>query len=237
MRRCLASLALLAACGDDVAPTGLRPLVPDPDVETGCVPQVEGRARVKVVECAEELVPGALAAGRVGDFVLENGHVRVIVRGPGAGYYLHGTSGGGIVDAVRKTPEGMSEDLVKEILPAIDLAVGAFDELVITEAGNDRPAPRGGGGRVAGPGGRGGEGRADSTWSLGFEETKPGVWKVNRITPVSLPYGSPTNPAALTGTPRAGHPPGGPEPGVGRAFRRMDRKSLARQREGGRMGP
>jgi hypothetical protein len=28
-------------------------------------------------------------------------------------------------------------------------------------------------------------GTASSTWSLGFQETEPGVWKVNRITPVS----------------------------------------------------
>ncbi len=29
-------------------------------------------------------------------------------------------------------------------------------------------------------------GTANSTWSLGFQETEPGVWKVNRITPVSM---------------------------------------------------
>jgi ketosteroid isomerase-like protein len=32
-------------------------------------------------------------------------------------------------------------------------------------------------------------GTADSTWSLGFQETAPGIWKVNRITPVSVPEG------------------------------------------------
>lgn len=30
---------------------------------------------------------------------------------------------------------------------------------------------------------------ANSSWSLGFRETGPGVWKVNRITPVSVPGG------------------------------------------------
>jgi hypothetical protein len=30
-------------------------------------------------------------------------------------------------------------------------------------------------------------GTADSVWSLGFQETEPGVWKVNRITPVQIP--------------------------------------------------
>jgi ketosteroid isomerase-like protein len=33
-------------------------------------------------------------------------------------------------------------------------------------------------------------GTANSTWSLGFQETSPGTWKVNRITPVSLPDGA-----------------------------------------------
>ncbi len=32
-------------------------------------------------------------------------------------------------------------------------------------------------------------GTANSTWSLGFQETEPGVWKVNRITPVSMAEG------------------------------------------------
>lgn len=33
-------------------------------------------------------------------------------------------------------------------------------------------------------------GTANSTWSLGFQETAPGVWKVNRITPISIPSGA-----------------------------------------------
>jgi hypothetical protein len=32
-------------------------------------------------------------------------------------------------------------------------------------------------------------GTANSTWSLGFQETERGVWKVNRITPVSMTQG------------------------------------------------
>lgn len=36
---------------------------------------------------------------------------------------------------------------------------------------------------------------SNSTWSLGFQETAPGVWKVSRITPVSLPGGRDALPA------------------------------------------
>jgi hypothetical protein len=32
-------------------------------------------------------------------------------------------------------------------------------------------------------------GTAVTTWSLGFQETEPGIWKVNRISPVSMPAG------------------------------------------------
>jgi ketosteroid isomerase-like protein len=57
-------------------------------------------------------------------------------------------------------------------------------------------------GSVQGPFGLGGAGTANTTWSLGFEETKPGVWMVNRITPISLPF----NVAATINTPKI--PPG-----------------------------
>jgi hypothetical protein len=30
---------------------------------------------------------------------------------------------------------------------------------------------------------------AMTAWSLGFQETEPGIWKINRITPVSMPSG------------------------------------------------
>lgn len=42
-------------------------------------------------------------------------------------------------------------------------------------------------------------GTANSMWSLGFEEASPGAWKVNRITPVSLPNGSISVPRSFSG--------------------------------------
>ncbi len=39
-----------------------------------------------------------------------------------------------------------------------------------------------------------------TTWSLGFQETAPGVWKVNRISPVSMPAGILALPSGLPST-------------------------------------
>jgi hypothetical protein len=127
----------LAGCGSEGA-TGPGPLVPDPAVVTTCAPGPvpAGATRAKPIACAEELIGGRLAGGRLGDFLLENDRVRVIVRAGGDGYYLHGTHGGGVVDAAVVG----GEDLVKELIPAVDFTVGAFDELVITEAGDDAAA-------------------------------------------------------------------------------------------------
>jgi len=136
MHRGLLLILIAAGCGDD-GPPAPEPLTPDPDVETGCTSRPgPGQTRAKVVACDDELIGGRLAGGRIGDFLLENEHVRVIVRGGDTGYYLLGAGPGGIIDAA--SADG--EDLVKEILPAIDLAVGALDELVIVEAGDDGPA-------------------------------------------------------------------------------------------------
>ena len=128
----------IAGCGDNHDLSGPRPLVPDPAVVVGCVPGPlgAGATRAKVVACSEELIGGRLAGGRVGDFVLENAKLRAIIRGRGEGFYQHGSFGGGLVDVAAVG----GEDLIKEIQPTIDLAVGAFDELVITEAGDDGDA-------------------------------------------------------------------------------------------------
>ncbi len=96
-------------------------------------------------------------------------------------------------------------------------------------------------GTVQGPLGFGDlAGADDSSWSLGFEETKPGVWKVNRITPMSARF----NPALLAGgvaphQPETAPPPemdpslltGEPNRGRSRGEFRMTRKSMTRERQ------
>lgn len=135
----LLAVAAAVGCGggdDDVLQP--EPLVDDPAVATGCLadPPAAGTARAKRVACAEELPPGRLTAGRIGDVVLQNARITVVIRGAGEGYYLPGTQLGGIVDAARAG----GEDVLKEIQPVVDLNAGGFTELAITEAGDDGPA-------------------------------------------------------------------------------------------------
>jgi ketosteroid isomerase-like protein len=76
-------------------------------------------------------------------------------------------------------------------------------------------------------------GTADSTWSLGFQETGPGEWKVNRITPVLVPEGvrNIAAPSYRPGGPGVGRPgdglPYGPTQARARGMRFRDRPSAA----------
>jgi len=65
-------------------------------------------------------------------------------------------------------------------------------------------------------------GSATTDWSLGFQETKPGIWKVCRITPITLPYETLTVPRSAPprgprsgGLTRLGLEPGGTHRGSG----------------------
>ncbi len=136
-RMLLATLLLWPACGgdDDLTPPELRE---DPAITSGCLPDAVGTgvSRAKAVDCVAELPAGRLVSGRVGDIMLENSRLRIIIRGFGAGYYFMGTKAGGIVDAARHG----SVDLIKEVIPLFNFNGGGFTEFVITEAGDDGPA-------------------------------------------------------------------------------------------------
>jgi hypothetical protein len=130
---------LAAGCGDDDnGPLEPLELVADPAVQTGCLPDPPGagQTRAKLVDCLDERPDGRLASGRIGDIVLANSKIQVVIRGFGEGYFFPGTKAGGIVDAARIG----GEDILKEIQPILELNAGAFDEFVITEAGDDGPA-------------------------------------------------------------------------------------------------
>ncbi len=149
----LAFAIAATSCGgdDDVAPAdastdagldaGPTPLEftaqPDPAERSDCAERpVPGIARAKHVTCADELVPGSLAMGRLGDIVLENARVRFVVRtGPEAASTI-GAFGGGIVDAAALG----GVDQVKEILPLFDFATARATDVVVTDAGDDDAA-------------------------------------------------------------------------------------------------
>ncbi len=139
----VAAGALLCAIGcggdDDVdGPVGPQPLVEDPAVATGCLPDPlgPGQSRAKRIACVEERPAGRLASGRIGDVVLENDRIEVVVRGFGDGFVFPGTTAGGIVDAARLG----RDDQLKEIQPIVELNAGGYTEFAITEAGDDGPA-------------------------------------------------------------------------------------------------
>jgi hypothetical protein len=125
---------------------------PDPDA---CAPRRlgPGEVRARRVACAEELIGGPKAIGRVGDFLLENARVRFIVRGGPEGHFLLGTTGGGLVDADLVRPDGEpGQDALHELAtaPSFNVIVperaevvahGADGEAVVAIAGAVRPMP------------------------------------------------------------------------------------------------
>jgi hypothetical protein len=137
-RALLLSLAATAlACGDNLEGPPAR-LEDDPAIEQGCRPLAADFpfSRLKRVACAEELPEGLLVAGRVGDILLENDKVQVVVRGHGEGYLFPETPPGGIVDAARRG----ADDQVKEIYPLVELNIADAEEIALVEAGDDGPA-------------------------------------------------------------------------------------------------
>ena len=143
------SLLLIVAigCGDDSAATSTdagpvemldTTAVPDPAERTDCMtaPPADGEALAKHVTCDEELLRGTVAMGRTGDVILANARVRFLIRGGDASATTIGAYAGGIVDAA---PHG-GVDLIKEILPALDISAIRPDAIVVTDAGGDGQA-------------------------------------------------------------------------------------------------
>lgn len=168
MRRVWPWLLLLAACDAPPpvadAPALRDPLVfeasPDPAEETACTSAPIRGARAKHVTCAAELAHGPLAMGRVGDVLIENAHVRFVIREGEVSATTLGGFGGAVIDAERQG----GSDRLKELFPLFDLATARATEIAVVDADEARvrvlfeadelgllAAALGGGGGRAGP--------------------------------------------------------------------------------------
>ncbi len=121
-----------------LAPPPVFEAVPDPDVLTGCQTETPdtGTAMAKEVECAEELLPGSVAQGRIGDLLLQNDRVRVLVRTGTGAVSTIGAFAGGIVDAAHQG----GTDLIKDLLFGLDLNSSRPSAIVVTDGGGSEPA-------------------------------------------------------------------------------------------------
>ncbi len=86
-----------------------------------------------------DLLAGPLARGTIGDFVLENDALRVIIQKPGRVWMGLGTYGGNIIDVARKQADGsFLPDHLEEFAIGINIENTAnYTEVEITQAGAD----------------------------------------------------------------------------------------------------
>ncbi|MCA9544990.1 MAG: hypothetical protein KC613_11390, partial [Myxococcales bacterium] len=115
----------------------------------GCSEADEPVAVARVVEHRADLIGGARALGDLGDFLMENDEVRVVIQGPGFSRGF-GVYGGSLIDADLRRPTewgtdsraGQGYDGFGELFPAFFLQAVAVDEVVIDNDGKDGKAAR-----------------------------------------------------------------------------------------------
>ena len=109
---------LLAACdGDSNGRVVVLP--PEPTPEPTPAPAV---AVARVAAQATDLLQGPLARSSIGDYVLENELLRVIIQKPGRNWFGVGTYGGNIIDVSRKQADGsFLPDHLEEFVTGINI--------------------------------------------------------------------------------------------------------------------
>ena len=106
-------------------------------------PSAPACARAKIVDSPAELIDGPLARGRLGDILLENDEIRVIVQKPGRAFFGIGTYGGNIIDAdLQRAPGDPDRDHFEELIPGINIENTSHytDMLVLNDGSNCSPA-------------------------------------------------------------------------------------------------
>ena len=101
--------------------------------------QPKGRAHAERISTRTQLIGGPKALGQIGDYLLENDKIRVIIHGPGPN---RGSTlfGGSLIDADLQRPSGKAErgnDQLGEIFPSFLLESMNPDNFEVTKDGSD----------------------------------------------------------------------------------------------------
>lgn len=108
----------------------------------GCPPEAPPATARRIADPAD-LIGGPLAVGRVGDFLLANDRIRVIIGDLGRDLSFMLTFGGNIIDADKTRPEGEpGRDMFGAMTPLINIAstVNVTEILVVNDGSDGRPA-------------------------------------------------------------------------------------------------
>lgn len=138
----LASVFLAAGCGTSNPPESPVVSLPDPNpVIPPFIPDTDC-AVARVVTGAQDLVNGPLARGRVGDVVIENRNIRVIIQKGGRNWFSIAQFGGNIIDAARKNPDGTLATLdnyEESVLGTNIESAPNYQEVFVQQAGGENP--------------------------------------------------------------------------------------------------
>lgn len=129
---CTMLLTLLGVMGCDFR---------SPDNNNGAVSTTRC-AVVRQVTSDADLVPGPLARGRMGDFVIENAKMRAIIQQPGRNWFSIAQFGGNIIDASLKNPDGSlrAEDHYEESVLGTNIeSAPNYQTVEIINAGGENP--------------------------------------------------------------------------------------------------
>ncbi|HUR42239.1 MAG TPA: carboxypeptidase regulatory-like domain-containing protein [Verrucomicrobiae bacterium] len=89
-----------------------------------------------------DLVPGPIARGTVGDLVIENNRLRVIVQKGGRNWYNISQFGGNIIDALPKAADGslLGQDNFEEFVLGTNIeSVPNYQSVTVADAGGENP--------------------------------------------------------------------------------------------------
>jgi hypothetical protein len=96
---------------------------PSPTSSPTVTPTLEAIAHAKPVTSADELIGGPLARGRIGDYLMANDKIRLIIRAPGRQFGFLLTYGGNIIDADRvRAPGDAGRDSFEAMTPLINIS-------------------------------------------------------------------------------------------------------------------